>query len=242
VTFSESTFELEVVDNQGKSMPLPESLVIFGSHSNLPDSSSQGIGAADSIVARATAELLATGQARSALTAGALAPGFKSTSHDGTSVSSDRILSDGALIVSFDAGMWQSNSGYELDALQDALATLRQAEAHIVVVTSQSPKNCQRIAAAMNLDFPLLSDTRNLIATRFGVCNALPSYLVDYYKRQGGSLPGFSDDETWTLPAPSRYVIGNDGIIAYAEVNTGYGRLIPPATLVPVLRSRFVSE
>jgi len=39
----------------------------------------------------------------------------------------------------------------------------------------------------------------------------------------------------WVLPMPGRYVIGVDGVIAYAEVNPDYTRRPDPAELLPVL-------
>ena len=50
-------------------------------------------------------------------------------------------------------------------------------------------------------------------------------------------LPIFNDDPSWVLPMPARYVIGRDGIIAYAEVNPDYTQRPDPSKLLPVLDS-----
>jgi hypothetical protein len=39
----------------------------------------------------------------------------------------------------------------------------------------------------------------------------------------------------WTLPMPARYVIGTDGVIAYAEVNPDYTQRPDPQELLPML-------
>jgi len=44
-------------------------------------------------------------------------------------------------------------------------------------------------------------------------------------------------DPSWTLPMPARYVIGQDGIILYAEVNPDYTIRPDPEDLLPVLNS-----
>ena len=41
---------------------------------------------------------------------------------------------------------------------------------------------------------------------------------------------------SWMLPIPARYVIGADGVIAYAEINPDYTRRPDPNELLPVLR------
>jgi peroxiredoxin len=48
-------------------------------------------------------------------------------------------------------------------------------------------------------------------------------------------LPNIHGDGEWNLPMPARYVIGTDGVIAYAEVNPDYTRRPEPADLFPVL-------
>ena len=63
----------------------------------------------------------------------------------------------------------------------------------------------------------------------------LPDYLVELYKSLKNDLPTFNDDPSWTLPMPARYVIGTDGVIAYAEVNPDYTRRPDPSELLPVL-------
>ena len=42
-------------------------------------------------------------------------------------------------------------------------------------------------------------------------------------------------DDSWTLPMPARFVIGQDGSICYAEVNPDYTRRPDPEELLPVL-------
>jgi len=64
----------------------------------------------------------------------------------------------------------------------------------------------------------------------------LPDDLVDLYKRLKNDLPAFNGDDSWTLPMPARYVIGQDGTILYSEVNPDYTRRPEPADMLVVLR------
>ncbi|MBB3590592.1 peroxiredoxin [Rhizobium sp. BK529] len=64
----------------------------------------------------------------------------------------------------------------------------------------------------------------------------LPDYLVDLYKSLKNDLPSFNDDPSWTLPMPGRFVIDQDGVILYAEVNPDYTRRPEPEDMLPVLR------
>ena len=51
-----------------------------------------------------------------------------------------------------------------------------------------------------------------------------------------GKLPGLATETTWILPMQSRYVIGRDGIIVYADINADYREPPDPYEIVPLLR------
>jgi hypothetical protein len=51
----------------------------------------------------------------------------------------------------------------------------------------------------------------------------------------GADLNQFNGENRWTLPMPARYVVGQDGIIAYAEVNADYTQRPDPPAIFPVL-------
>jgi len=74
------------------------------------------------------------------------------------------------------------------------------------------------------------------VAAAFGVRYALPDYLIDLYKNLKNDLPAFNGDQSWTLPMPARYVIGQDGTILYAEVNPDYTRRPEPEDMLPLIR------
>lgn len=83
----------------------------------------------------------------------------------------------------------------------------------------------------------MLSDAGNALADAFGLRFRLQDELAALYASFGVDLPGTNGDNSQTLPMPARYVIGTDGIIAYAEVNADYTRRPEPAEMVAVLES-----
>ena len=54
------------------------------------------------------------------------------------------------------------------------------------------------------------------------------------YKKLSSSALG--DNTLKLLPMPGRFVIGSDGIIAYAEVNPDYTRRPEPSDMLPAIR------
>lgn len=184
---------------------------------------------------RATAELVQSGQAARARKAGDVAPSFVLDEPDGNPVSSAELLARGPLVVSFYRGVWCPYCNMELQALQQTLPELAARGASLVAISPQTAPNSRKSTRQNNLTFPILSDAGGKVGAAFGLRFALPDYLVELYKSLKNDLPSFNADPAWTLPMPARYVIGRDGVIAYAEVNPDYTKRPDPSELLPVL-------
>jgi peroxiredoxin len=186
-------------------------------------------------MARATAELVLSGQAQRAKKAGDTAPEFTLNDPDGKPVSSRDLLAKGPLVLSFYRGVWCPYCNFELQALQAALPEITGRGASLVAISPQTAANSRRAERENKLEFPILSDVKSEVARAFGIRFALPDYLVATYKSFGNDLAVVNDDPAWVLPMPARYVIGTDGIIAYSEVNPDYTHRPDPSELLPVL-------
>jgi peroxiredoxin len=184
---------------------------------------------------RATAALVDSGQAQRAKKAGDTAPEFTLNDPDGKPVSLRDLLAKGPLVLSFYRGVWCPYCNIELQALQAALPEITKRGASLVAISPQIAANSRRSQRENKLEFPILSDVKSEVADAFGIRFALPDYLVETYKSFGNNLAVVNDDPAWVLPMPARYVIGTDGIIAYAEVNPDYTHRPDPSELLPVL-------
>jgi len=186
---------------------------------------------------RATAELVASGQAGRALKAGDRAPSFVLSDADGATVSSEERLARGPLVLTFYRGIWCPYCNMDLQAIEAAAADIRALGASLVAISPQTAANSRRSQRENNLSFPVLNDAGGAVAEAFGLKFRLPDDLVAVYGQFGVDLPKINGDPSWTLPMPARYVIGRDGVIAYAEVNPDYTHRPDPEELLPTLRS-----
>jgi peroxiredoxin len=150
-------------------------------------------------------------------------------------VSSRDLLAKGPLVLSFYRGVWCPYCNIELQALQAALPEIAKRGASLVAISPQTAPNSRRSQRENKLEYPILSDVKSEVANAFGIRFALPDYLVETYKSFGNNLAVVNNDPAWVLPMPARYVIGTDGIIAYAEVNPDYTHRPDPSELLPVL-------
>ena len=187
------------------------------------------------VMHRATADLVATGQAERALKAGDRAPTFSLSDPDGVTVSSADLLAQGPLVLTFYRGVWCPYCNFDLAALEAARGEIEARGARLVAVSPQTPANSRKAQRTGKLGFPILSDAGGAVAAAFGLRWSLSEDLKRAYTGFGLDLAVFNDDTSWTLPMPARYVIGADGAIAYAEVNPDYTRRPEPSDLFPTL-------
>jgi peroxiredoxin len=188
------------------------------------------------IMHRATAEFIASGQADRALKVGAIAPAFSLPEADGGSVSSTDLLARGPLVLSFYRGVWCPYCNLELSSLQETWPQIEATGAQLVSISPQSLTNGRKAKRDKQVTFPMLSDPNGDVADAFGLRFRLPDDLIGLYTNFGVDLPMINDDPSWTLPMPARFVIRQDGVIAYAEVSPDYTRRPDPADLLPVLK------
>jgi peroxiredoxin len=99
----------------------------------------------------------------------------------------------------------------------------------------QNAANSRKSMRENELGFPVLIDAGGAIAAEFGLRYSLSPHMIDLYKALGNDLEVFNGESSWSLPMPGRYVIGQDGIVAYSEVNPDYTHRPDPSDLFPVL-------
>lgn len=181
------------------------------------------------LIHRATDELVASGAASRALKAGEFIPDFNLLDSHDRLVCSEALLARGPLLITFFRGVWCPYCNLELQALQASLSDIERDGATLIAISPQLPEDSRRAQRDNNFSFTILSDPHNEVAAAFGLRFKLPGYLVELYKNV------FKTDGSWTLPMPARFVVAQDGMIVYAEVNPDYTDRPDPHELLPAL-------
>ena len=82
----------------------------------------------------------------------------------------------------------------------------------------------------------MLVDSGNGVARSYGLTFRMPEALQDVYRDYLRiDLARFNGDSTWELPIPATYVVGQDGVVAWAGVDVDYTRRPEPEGLLEVL-------
>ena len=123
----------------------------------------------------------------------------------------------------------------ELEALQRAHESIREAGARLVAISPERPELSQEVIESRKLDFDILHDPGNQFAEKLGLRHVLPEDLRSVYSQFGIVLPETGSDDSWSLPLPARYVFDSDGTIQYAAVHADYRKRPEPDETVEVI-------
>lgn len=171
---------------------------------------------------RAIEELLLSGIEKRVLPVGATIPDFALPDSSGRIVRSADLLALGPLIVNFFRGRWCPYCVTELEAWRDLYPGLRERGALVVAISPQNQRQADFTATQHAIPFPLLVDAGAALAARFGLVWTIPDYLQRYYRSILVNIPFVNGEESWKLPLPATYVVGQDGKVLYAEAHADF--------------------
>lgn len=191
---------------------------------------------AQTIHAQAVAELKAQGFAARILTVGAKAPEFELPDHDGKIVRSADLLARGRLVMCFIRGRWCPFCVGQMEAMNLAVPRIGEAGASLVAISPQMLKQSYFMHDQYKLRFPLLTDAGSRLARQFGLTYRVPAAQEAVYRRAFVNLPFTNGDDSWELPIPATFIVG-DGTVLYASANEDYTERPEPAYIVECLSS-----
>jgi peroxiredoxin len=184
---------------------------------------------------RATEEFRLAGLARKALQVGERAPEFTLPDVNGKPVSSAELLAKGPLIVTFIRGRWCPFCCATMEAWQGMLPQVKQKGAALMAISPMSIQQCDFMRDQHKLMFPILSDQGNKLGTQFGIAYKVPAYQQELFSTVFINLPHIHGEDSWTLPLPSTFVIGPDGVIKYAFSDVDYTLRAEPSEVLQAL-------
>jgi peroxiredoxin len=184
---------------------------------------------------RAMDQLLASGLDERVLHVGERPPSFRLRDGSGATFSSDNALSVGPVLIVFYRGRWCPYCNVDLAAIESASREIRSAGASIVAVSQQTPAESLQTVRLNGLSFGSLVDSHGRVANAFGLRWKAPTELRAVQEECGVDPGAFNGDAAWTLTMPARYIVGEDGTVAYADISVDYTQRGDPSELLPVL-------
>jgi peroxiredoxin len=149
-------------------------------------------------------------------------PVFSLPNANGEMVSSVKVLKNGKMIIAFYRGAWCPYCNLELAALQNVLPQIKSKNATLIAISPQSPDNSLSTIEKNKLEFEVLTDFNNDLASKIGISFKLQEFIVPVYESVGIDVPKHNKNEENTLPVPAVYVINENGIIESRFIDTNY--------------------
>ncbi len=184
---------------------------------------------------RAIAEVRNSGIADRVLQPGDKMPIFELSDQNGTVVRSADMLRRGRLVVCFFRGRWCPFCVAQLEIMNANYSQIQSSGAELVAISPQTMRQAYLMADQHRLRFPLLSDTGNGVARRFGLVYRVPEYQQEIYQRAFVNLPFANGDNSWELPIPAVYVVDQNSTIQYASANPDYTTRPEPSEILHML-------
>lgn len=192
--------------------------------------------ATNAAMAGDVAEVDASGLADKALATGATFPSFSLPSATGEVVTSDELLADGPVVVTFYRGGWCPYCNLALAALQSRLDDIHAAGGRLVAISPQTPDASLSTAEKKDLTFTVLSDVGNVLAREVGLVHRLSDDVKELYDGWGFETDVVNDGHGDELPLPATFVLDADGTVAWRFVDPDYIKRAEPDDVVAALR------
>jgi len=184
---------------------------------------------------KASQDLIASGLADQSIKQGEKAPDFVLPDVNGENVQLSHLLAHGPVVLIFYRGGWCPYCNLALRSYQAILPKIQAAGATLVAVSPQTPDNPLSTREKMDLSFPVLSDSGNMVARAYGLVFTVASDVQAIQRGMGLDVAKVNGSETWELPMPGSYVIAQDGVITLAFINPDHTHRLEPAAILTAL-------
>ncbi|HEY0309469.1 MAG TPA: peroxiredoxin-like family protein [Acidobacteriaceae bacterium] len=185
---------------------------------------------------QAVTELFNSGIEDRILKPGMRAPEFElQDASTGKLVHSTDVLALGPMVLSFFRGRWCPYCVTELEIWRDLYPDLRQRNALFVAVSPQMQRQNDFTVQQHSLPFAVLTDPACALAEQFGIAYTVPEYHRLHLRSIMVNIPYVNGENTWRLPLPAVFVIGQDNIIRFSEVHADFRVRPEPADVLAAL-------
>ncbi len=150
-------------------------------------------------------------------------------------VRSADLLAVGPAVVKFFRGRWCPYCMTELEVWRDLFPQVREKGALLVALSPQLQRQNDFAVQQHELQFPVLSDPGARVAESFGVAYTVPEAMQRHYRSILVNIPFVNGDESWRLPLPAVFVVGQDGVVRFAEAHADFRVRAEPEDVLAAL-------
>jgi len=169
---------------------------------------------------------------------GEIMPPFALPDESGHLVRLHDLLRHGPAIVTFNRGHWCPYCRISINTLAKAQGRIDALGARMVAIVPESGPFTAEMKLDSNVRFPILSDMDNGYALSLNLAVWIDGEMKDVMQQIGRDLPRYQGNESWMLPIPATFVIGQDGRIKARFIDPDYRKRMAVEELIAALKQR----
>lgn len=126
------------------------------------------------------------------------------------------------LVLVFFRGVWCPYCNLELNAIQKELSRIEKNGVKLLAISPQKLEYSQRMKMDNDIEFDILYDKGNTLASSMGLSFLLQDFVQPYYANLGINLTEYNGDNSKELPIPAVLVVDSDYKVTYSFVDANY--------------------
>jgi peroxiredoxin len=167
---------------------------------------------------------------------GDVMPPFMLPDENGHMVALASLLERGPTIVTFHRGHWCPWCRISLNTLARAQSRVVAAGACMVAIVPDREQFAAEMKSDAKAAFPILTDMDNGYAMSLNLAIWVGAEMEQFMTDRGNVLPKFQGNDTWMLPIPATFVVGQDGHIKARFVDPDYRNRMAIEDLIAALK------
>ncbi|TYB33354.1 MAG: AhpC/TSA family protein [Flexistipes sinusarabici] len=191
---------------------------------------------AKKVMKKATEDLVKSGIEANIPKVGSKAYDFTLQNYDGSEVTLSKEAAKGPVVLSFYRGGWCPVCNLELNYLQSRLSDFQNHGANLIAVSPELPEYANETVERHNIEFPVLYDTDNKVAAKYGLVFKMPEDLVEVYEKFGLDVAKHNGNEKYEIPVPATFVVDRDLTLRYVFGKADYNQRAEPDDILEVLK------
>ena len=166
---------------------------------------------------------------------GDVMPNFLLPNDTGGLTGLTELLDAGPIVISFNRGHWCHHCMLELFSLARIVPRIQKLGAQVVSVVPERQRFSRELKSRCQLPFPVLSDIDNAFGLSIGLVFPIGDELRDLYKENNLDLAEFHGCESWLLPIPATFVVGQSGHVQAKFTDPDFRQRMEPDAVIAAL-------
>jgi peroxiredoxin len=146
------------------------------------------------------------------------------------------LLNHGPVAVTFHRGHWCPYCRINTDALAKAQKDIAAEGAQVVAVMPDRQQFAAEFKTELQAPFPVLTDVDNGYALSLNLAIWVGEEMERFIAAAGWDVPKFQGNNSWFLPIPATFVVGQDGYVKARFVDPDYRKRMEIEDVLAALR------